>query len=155
MDVPAGIAINAHKAGLRPIPPSRSSISGDSSGGDIHSDTIAFKNQLEVCIDFLRNLISIMVRSTEESHLARPYLHPIIRRLDNELVRMEIWASDVGAFEPGFGRSVQVASIDLELTRYITTMVNELHIRLQECEKKVEEIRSAIGRMSGSRFNDL
>ena len=116
---------------------------------------MAFKSQLESCLEFFRSLIETMVQSTKDSAFAGFYFHPIIRQLDNELVRIEIWASDVGAFEPDFGRSVQAAYIDLELTRYITTITKDLQVRLEESAKQVEEMRSLIGKLSGRRLLDL
>ena len=96
-----------------------------------------------------------MVRSTKESDFAGPYFYPIIRKLDSDLVRIEIWASDVGANEQGFGRSAQAADLDLELTRYITTILKDLRSQLEDSERQVKKMRSLIQKMSGRRLNDL
>lgn len=158
MDVPARIAINAHKAGWHRSQPQQVSIEGDKGdtpGTNIQPDAIAFKSQLELCLDFFRSLIDAMVRTTKESAFAGAYFHPIIRQLDNELVRFEIWASDVGALEADFGKSVQAAYIDLELTRYITKITEDLQSRLEESTKQVEQMRSLIAKLSGRRLLDL
>ena len=153
MDVPAGVAINADRAGLRRSRPLQVGIVGGDHATRIQSDAMAFKNQLESCLINFRSLIEAMVHSTKESAFAGPYFHPIIRKLDNELVRIEIWASDAGAYDPDFGRSAQAADIHLELTRYITTILKDLQSQLEESEKQVEKMRSLIGRMSGGRLN--
>ena len=155
MDVPAGVAINAHKAGLRRNHPLQVSTSGASHRTELQPDAIVFKDQLESCLKLFRNLIEAMVRSTKESTFAGPYFHPLVRQLDNELVRIEIWASDVGAYEPDFGRSTQVADIQLELTRYITTILKGLQSRLEDSAKQVDKMQSLIEKLSGSRLNNL
>ena len=149
MDVPIGFAINSHRAGLQ-----LSSQSG-SHGTREQPDAIAFKRQLESCLTLFRALVEIMVRSTKESAFAGPYFHPIIRKLDSDLVRFEIWLSDVGANEPDFGRSTQAADLHLELTRYITTILKDLQSQLEDSGRQVEKMRSLVLKMSGRRFNDL
>ncbi len=155
MDVPAGVAINAYRAGLHPSFPLKVSTSGGSHEYKLQPDAIALKDQLESCLKLLRSLIDAMVRSTKDSSFAGSYFHPLIRQLDNELVRIEIWTFDVGAYEPDFGRSAQVAVLQLELTRYITTILKGLRSQLEEIAKQVEEMRSLIAKLSGSRLNDL
>ena len=155
MDVPAGIAINAHKAGLHRSPPLQASSRDGGHENKVQSDAVAFKDQLESCLVFFRSLIDAMVRSTKESAFAGHYFHPIIRRLDDDLVRIEIWAFDVGAYEPYFGRSAQATDIDLELTRYITTLLKDLRSLLEKSEEHVEKMRAVIEKMSGGRFRDL
>ena len=155
MDVPAGFAINAHRAGWHRIRPQQVSTEGDDYGINIQPDAMAFKSQLESCLEFFRSLIEAMVRSTKESAFAGVYFHPMIRQLDNELVRIEIWVADVGALEPNFGRSMQSTYIDLELTKYITTITKDLQFRLEESANRVEEMRSLIGKLSGRRLLDL
>lgn len=155
MDVPAGVAINAHRAGLHQSHPLQASSRDGSHGNKIQLDAVAFKDQLESCLDFFRSLIEAMVRSTKELTLAGPYFHPIIRRLDNDLVRIEIWASDVGAYEPYFGRSAEAVDIDLDLTRYITTVLKDLRSRLEKSQEQVERMRAVIKNLSGGRLKDL
>ncbi len=155
MDVPAEVAINAYRAGLHPNFPLQVSRSGGSHEYKLQPDAIALKDQLESCLNLLRSLIEAMVRSTKDSSFAGPYFHPLIRQLDNELVRIEIWTFDVGAYEPDFGRSAQVADLKLELTRYITTILKSLRSRLEEIAKQVEKMPSLIAKLSGSRLSDL
>ena len=155
MDVPAGFAINAHRAGRQSSQSLQLSPQSDSHGKREQPDAMQFKHQLESCLSFFRALIEIMVRSTKESAFAGPYFHPMIGKLDSDLVRIEIWAFDVGAHEPHFGRSTQAADIDLELTRYITTILKDLQSQLQERRIQVEKMRSLIRKMSGRRLNDL
>ena len=157
MDVPAGIAINAYNAELGRSQPPQERDPGGKHGSKVLPDAKLFKDQLESCLGFFRGLIDTMVRSTKESAFAGLYFHPIIRQLDNHLVRLEIWASDVGANEPDFGSSPRSADIhlDLDLTRYITTIMKDLQSHLEESGKYVEEMRSLIGRLSGIRLKDL
>ena len=155
MDVPAGLAINAHKAGLHRNHPLQVSTLDASHKTEVQPDAIAFKDQLESCLKLFRNLIEAMVRSTKESVFAGPYFHPLVRQLDNELVRIEIWASDVGAYEPDFGRSTQVADLQLELTRHLITILKGLQSRLEDSAKQVDKMQSLIEKMSGSRLKNL
>ena len=145
MDVPAGVAINAHRA---------LNTQSGSHGTGQQPDAMAFKNQLESCLYFFRDLIEAMVRFTKESAFAGPYFHPIIRTLDGDLVRIEIWASDLGANEEDFGRLTQDGNPDLELTRFITTILKDLQSQLEDSERQVEKMRSLIRKMSGRRLND-
>ena len=155
MDVPAGVAINAHRAGLHQTQPLKTSSQDHSQGNKVQLDAVAFKDQLDSCLAFFRSLIEAMVRSTKASAFAGPYFHTIIRLLDNDLVRIEIWASDVGAYDPDFGKSAQAADIELELTRYVTIILKDLQSRLEECKKQVEEMQDLIKKMSGRRSNDM
>ena len=155
MDVPAGFAINAHRAGQHRSQSRQLSPQTGNHGTSEYLDIIAFKDQLESCLSFFRTLIEIMVRSTKESAFAGAYFHPIIRKLDSNLVRVEIWASEIGANEKDFGRFTQAADLDLELTRYITTILKDLQSQLQERRSQVEKMRSLIRKMSGHGLNDL
>lgn len=155
MDVPAGVAINAHRNELRRNQPLQVRTYGIGQDTRIQPDAVLFKKQLERCLELFRSLIDAMVRSTKESIFAEPYFRPIIRQLDSHLVRLEIWAVDVGAYEPDFGKSAQVADLDLELTKYITSILRDLQVRLEMSRKQVEGMQSLIKKMSGSKWNDL
>ena len=147
MDDPIGVAINADKA--------LSTQSGGSHRSEHQLDAMAFKHQLELCHSFFRRLIEAMVHVTKESAFAKPYFHPVIRRLDSDLVRIEIWAFDLGANEKDFGSLTQDGNPDLELTRFITTILKDLQSDLKDSERQVEKMRSLIQKMSGRRSNDL
>lgn len=155
MDVPAGVAINAYRDELRRNQPLQVSTHGVSQDTEIQPDALLLKKQLERCLEMFRSLIDAMVRSTKESSFAEPYFRPIVRQLDSHLVRLKIWAFDVGAYEPDFGKSAQLADLDLELTKYVTSMLKDLQVRLEMSRKQVEGMQFLIEKMSGSRWNDL
>lgn len=155
MDVPAGVAINAHRNELRRNQPLQVRTYGIGQDTRIQPDAVLFKKQLERCLELFRSLIDAMVRSTKESIFAEPYFRPVIRQLDSHLVRLEIWAFDVGAYGPDFGKSAQVADLDLELTKYITSILRDLQVRLEMSRKQVEGMQSLIKKMSGSKWNDF
>ena len=96
-----------------------------------------------------------MLQSNQESTLARSSFSPIVRQLDDELVRLEIWAGEIGVDEPNFGRSLDVKNLDLVLTRYMTSILERLSSKLAEIEICLEVMRRLISKISGSRLPDV
>ncbi len=129
--------------------------SDDSSRGPAATDATAFKNRLYSCLDLLRQLVDEMVRWIKEIELAGQYLKPIIIQLDNKLVRLEIWAADIGIEDLDLGETSKIMDVDLVLTRFVTTILDGLIARLREIERKLQDMRSIVEKLSGNRFNDL
>jgi hypothetical protein len=146
-DIPVGRAINAHIAGL-PADESRSSITA-------RQTIAAFSKQLNDCLNLLRSLIKEMMEASKLSDTAKHYFYPIVRWIDDELVRLEIWASDIGFEDPDFGRSPRKKDATLTLTRYMTDLLEDIYAWLTEIGKNVNAMRALIMQLSGSRFNDL
>ena len=149
-DVPAGVAINAHIASLRANAQVDASRAEETKGTEPH-DVAAFKRKLEICIRSFQNLIDEMLQASKKSILANRCFHPIIRQIDDELVRLEIWASDIGAEDPDLGRSNISAHPHLELTIYITSILESITSRLEGVRKNVEEMRASMERLSRRR----
>ncbi len=138
------------------LPESRHDRQSDgSSRGPAVTDATAFKNKLHSCLDLLRQLVDEMVRWIKEIELAGQYLKPIIIQLDNKLVRLEIWAADLGIQDLDLGEPSKIMDVDLVLTRFVTTILDGLTARLREIERKLQDMRSIIEKLSGNRFNDL
>ncbi|KAL2043573.1 hypothetical protein N7G274_003880 [Stereocaulon virgatum] len=146
-DIPVGRAINAYIAGL-PADESRSSIAA-------RQTIAAFSKQLNDCLNLFRSLIEEMMEASKLSETAKHYFYPIVRRIDDELVRLEIWASDIGYEDPDFGRSPREKDATLTLTRYMTDLLEDIYAWLTETEKNVNTMRALIMQLSGGRFNDF
>ena len=103
-DVPAGIAINAHIAGLAANLPVDASQQVEAKG-TVPGNVTTFKDLLDSCIKLFQSLIEDLLQA---SKLSEYYFLPIIRRIDDELVRLEIWASDIGVQDPELGDQVML-----------------------------------------------
>ena len=159
-DYGAGVAINALKSRSRS---DQFHGSGTKEGKDIvFPDASAFRAQLDLCLAFLRSLVEAMVQATIDLHFGRTYFGSIILRLDNELVRLEIWSADIGANDSDFGKpnhslaqtSNQVESYDLEVVRYMTSILLDLTSCLREIQTKMMLMRPLIEKLAEAPFNN-
>ena len=146
-DVPAGIAINAHIAGLR------ANISVDAgqqeeAKGTVPGDVTTFKDLLDSCIKLFQSLIEDLLQA---SKLSEYYFLHIIRRIDDELVRLfEIWASDIGVQDPEFGRSSNVTTSKLELTVYMIGILESIISSLDGVRDIVQTMRDSLEQLAGN-----
>ena len=150
MDTPIGIAINEYQAriGAATSQPGKKLRNRDK--GKANPDVERFKKQLESCLQLL------MVQSNKDLVLARPCFHTIVRRLDNELVRLENWASDIGVDDPDFGMSSSdAANQDLILTKHMVSLLEDLASQAGKVGTKIEIMRSIITRLSGRIIKDV
>ena len=145
-DVPAGIAINAHIAGLRANQPVDAG-QQEEAKGTVPGDVTTFKDLLDSCIKLFQSLIEDLLQA---SKLSEYYFLHIIRRIDDELVRLEIWASDIGVQDPKFGRASDVAASKLELTVYMIGILESIISRLDGVEKRVKAMRDLLERLAGN-----
>ena len=145
MDVPAGLAINAYLEGLRP----NQTHDGRGKYG-ISPHASAFKDQLESCLAFFRRLIEAMIQSVKDVPSASPYFSPIILQLDDELIRLEIWATDTGAEDPDFGIMPDTVPPDLVLTRHLSGLLFAVLSYLKAIETHVDGMQNLIERLSGN-----
>ncbi len=145
-DVPAGIAINAHIAGLAANLPVDASQQVEAKG-TVPGNVTTFKDLLDSCIKLFQSLIEDLLQA---SKLSEYYFLPIIRRIDDELVRLEIWASDIGVQDPEFGRSSNVATSKLELTVYLIDILESIISRLNGVRDIVQAMRDSLQRLAGN-----
>ena len=123
-DIPAGIAIDAALRANLPVDASQRV----EAKGTVPGDVTTFKRLLDSCIELFQSLIKDLL---QESNLSDYYFLPIIRRIDDELVRLEIWASDIGVEDPKFGRSNKSATSKLEVTVYMIGILESIIARFR------------------------
>ena len=123
MDVPAGIAINDHIAGLQPGAP-------------------ALWKFCQSCLMLFKDLIAKVLQASNISVSVKPYFDPITRHLDNNLIRLEVWIFDTGIDDKDFKQASVNASLDTKLERCVTSILEDTMSQLNVIEGRVEHMRA-------------
>ena len=113
-----------------------------------HPDTRSLKAKFHSCITLLKNIVDDMVEWIKEIARAERYLNKLVLKLDHKLVRLEIWGADVGLDDPSLGTSSLEADVELELTRYVITVLDDLILELKGIKRTTQELRNVIEKLT-------
>lgn len=154
MDVPAGIAINDYLAGLQPDHrlEDRSPNKHDEASS---LGAPKFWNLLKSSLKLFKDLIAKILQVSVIAVSVKPYLDPITRHLDNNLIRLEIWIFDIGIDDQGFKKSSEDAISDTKLERYVTSILEDTISQLKVIEERIEHMCAIISRTSEARDQNL
>ena len=121
-----------------------------------HPARVNLVEQLQSCLALLRTLIDDMVQTSKDSSFASGYVIPTGHRLDDELIQLEHWASEIGADDPNFVHvPVDKAESDLNGTKLITERLAQVSHHLGLVDVEVNEIRLLLVELSGRWMKDL
>ena len=150
--------LNSAKDGTAPPKPSHDQHSHGRSQETALTDVEAFNNSLSSCLHLLRHLVDEIMQwipGKGIDHPASQSFRPIVLKLDDKLVRLEIWHSDIAFEVYSFSKVSQTAHLDLALTSSATAVLDSLLVRLREVEQTVRGMRSMTEAMSGDGLYDL
>ncbi|KAK3176233.1 hypothetical protein OEA41_007556 [Lepraria neglecta] len=116
----------------------------------VPSDSSALRLNLESCTQVFKGLIDTALDCSKVSVLAGTYFYPIARQIDDELIRLEIWASDLEADDPNSSAPLS----DITLQRYIYSTFQNIGSQLEDIGKEIRLMRGILEQVSARTNTD-
>lgn len=110
---------------------------------------------LDACLNLSRIVIAQALEASKVSVLAKSYLHPISRKLDDFLVRLEIWVFDWASIATSLNSNLPPKlAFGSILTPQLTDIIEVIGGSIRTIQTQIEDIYSIIKRMSQGPVND-
>lgn len=92
----------------------------------------SWEDQFESCVALCKNEIDEALKSAKISTYAQTCFHPIARQLDDELLRLEIWALDFGTETRLWNEFSKLVTADVTVGRHLREIFEDLNASLKK-----------------------
>ena len=118
----------------------------------LRNDSADLQKSLDTFVVIFRDTVEKALKSAIKSDLTEAYFLPVIRKLDDHLVRIELWGSDIELEDPGLRRLVS----DKITKNYIADTIDDITSQLENVTLELSlYMESHLDHMSAIRFDKL
>lgn len=99
------------------------------------------EDRFESSVALCKDVIEEALESAKISTYAKACFHPIARQIDDQLLRLEIWAFDFGTKDGTWKDFSALATTDVALGSYLRTIFENLSASLENIGKEMKLIQ--------------
>ena len=112
------------------------------------------EDQFESSVALCKDVIDESLKSAKLSTYAKTCFHPIARKIDDELLRLEIWAFDFGTKDGTTWKDFSdLATTDVGLGNFLRKIFEDLNASLKKVGMEIKLIQSIVERAARNTQN--
>lgn len=102
------------------------------------------KEQFESCVALCKTQIEKALVSAKISTDAKTCFHPIARQIDDELLRLELWAFEVGTKDGLWNEFSAAVTADVAMGTFLSKIFGDLNASLENIRTNMELITNIL-----------
>lgn len=102
------------------------------------------EEQFESCVSLCKKEIEEALAAAKISTYAKTCFHPIARQIDDELIRLEIWALDFGTKDGSWEELSKLVTKNDTVGRHLRKIFDDLNASLEKIGREMKLIQSFV-----------